>query len=118
MGMKSLCLYLTLKLGFGQDLFVPNDLAFGQDLVVPHDRYLQDTCPDIPPNSHHTCAQQKEWGKCGASWMRGYCCKTCFNCQCRVHPPSSQYTCAQQNAWGKCGASWMRGYCCKTCFNC
>lgn len=27
------------------------------------------------------CAQQKSWGKCGESWMKGYCCRTCFNCQ-------------------------------------
>jgi len=26
------------------------------------------------------CSKQKEYGNCGASWMVGYCCSTCFNC--------------------------------------
>ena len=34
-----------------------------------------------PPSSRqYSCAQQKGWGKCGESWMKGYCCKTCFGC--------------------------------------
>jgi hypothetical protein len=39
------------------------------------------TCSDTPPpQSADSCANQKEWGKCGRSWMKGHCCKTCFNC--------------------------------------
>jgi len=41
--------------------------------------------PCIDPNDGKTadgtpCEEQKQWGNCGASWMRGYCCKTCFGC--------------------------------------
>jgi len=36
---------------------------------------------DEPPGTAHSCAQQKAWGKCGASWMKGYCCQTCHECQ-------------------------------------
>ena len=52
------------------------------------------TCSDLtPPGSGHqyTCAQQKSWGKCSASFMKGYCCQTCHNCQgpgCGSGPPS------------------------------
>lgn len=37
-------------------------------------------CADIAPDTSGTCAQQKGWGKCDRDWMKGYCCKTCFNC--------------------------------------
>jgi hypothetical protein len=40
------------------------------------------SCADKPPSSgKSTCAQQKSWGKCGKTWMKGFCCKTCFGCQ-------------------------------------
>ena len=39
-------------------------------------------CSDTaPPPGQYTCAQQKGWGKCDTSFMKGYCCKTCFECQ-------------------------------------
>ncbi len=78
------------------------------------------TCTDIPPDNNYSCTQQSGWGKCGESWMQGYCCKTCFNCNCKCSdvPPSKDFTCEQQKGWGKCGESWMKGYCCKSCFNC
>ena len=38
-------------------------------------------CSDVPPDSQYTCAQQASWGKCGFSWMKGYCCKSCFGCK-------------------------------------
>jgi hypothetical protein len=39
-------------------------------------------CTDQPPNSQYTCAQQKQWGKCSASWMTSgnFCAKTCGRC--------------------------------------
>jgi hypothetical protein len=37
-------------------------------------------CTDTSPDASATCAEQKEWGKCSRSWMKGYCCKTCFGC--------------------------------------
>lgn len=41
-----------------------------------------DNCSDIaPPPGQYSCAQQKGWGKCEASFMKGFCCKTCFECQ-------------------------------------
>merc|ERR1712048_1388167 len=38
-------------------------------------------CVDVPPDSQYTCAQQKAWGKCGESFMKGHCCQTCHGCQ-------------------------------------
>lgn len=38
------------------------------------------SCDDTPPDSSATCPEQKEWGKCSRSWMKGYCCKSCFKC--------------------------------------
>merc|ERR1711907_925892 len=97
------------------------------------------SCTDTPPSgSSYTCEQQKQWGKCSSSFMKGYCCKTCFNCQgascfapsppgpptppgpsCTdTPPPGSSYSCSQQKQWGKCSSSFMKGYCCKTCFDC
>ena len=38
-------------------------------------------CADVPPPpGQYTCAQQKGWGKCGASFMVGYCLVTCGTC--------------------------------------
>merc|ERR1712094_38434 len=34
-------------------------------------------CSDAPPDTKYTCAQQKDFGKCGASWM-----KTLFKTYC------------------------------------
>merc|ERR1711971_105300 len=87
---------------------------------------------------------QKTFGKCTASWMKGHCCQTCFQCRapgcgggpsppspppppfppsppgpsCKDIPPSGGYSCAQQKSFGKCSASWMKGHCCNTCFQC
>eukprot|EP00040_Diaphanoeca_grandis_P028196 m.162243 g.162243 ORF g.162243 m.162243 type:complete len:328 (-) comp31269_c2_seq2:27-1010(-) len=41
------------------------------------------TCQD--PNDGKTsdgtpCSKQKQYGNCAASWMKGWCCATCFNC--------------------------------------
>eukprot|EP01025_Chloroclados_australasicus_P027637 TRINITY_DN2736_c0_g1_i2.p1 TRINITY_DN2736_c0_g1~~TRINITY_DN2736_c0_g1_i2.p1 ORF type:complete len:341 (+),score=24.18 TRINITY_DN2736_c0_g1_i2:88-1110(+) len=33
-------------------------------------------CTDVSPDGY-SCAQQKDWGKCGESWMAGYCECTC-----------------------------------------
>ncbi|KAK9839069.1 hypothetical protein WJX74_008724 [Apatococcus lobatus] len=30
-------------------------------------------CPDTPPDTTWTCAQQKSFGKCNEAWMGGYC---------------------------------------------
>jgi mannan endo-1,4-beta-mannosidase len=38
-------------------------------------------CKDVPPSADYTCAQQKKWGKCGESWMTGYCQITCGTCK-------------------------------------
>ncbi|KAK9868666.1 hypothetical protein WJX84_011328 [Apatococcus fuscideae] len=39
-------------------------------------------CPDTPPNNSYSCAAQKSFGKCGQSWMSGYCKLTCGQCSC------------------------------------
>jgi hypothetical protein len=41
--------------------------------------------PCTDPNGGKTsdgtpCATQKKYNNCGASWMKGWCCATCFNC--------------------------------------
>eukprot|EP01023_Acetabularia_acetabulum_P011358 TRINITY_DN15220_c0_g1_i1.p1 TRINITY_DN15220_c0_g1~~TRINITY_DN15220_c0_g1_i1.p1 ORF type:complete len:388 (+),score=58.38 TRINITY_DN15220_c0_g1_i1:204-1367(+) len=39
------------------------------------------SCQDIPPpKSWYTCAQQKKWGKCTETWMKGWCECTCGLC--------------------------------------
>jgi hypothetical protein len=38
------------------------------------------SCTDVGPDSN-SCADQKKWGKCGKSFMKGYCCKTCHDCK-------------------------------------
>ena len=38
-------------------------------------------CTDSAPDPQYTCAQQKSWGKCSESFMKGFCCKTCFDCR-------------------------------------
>eukprot|EP00927_Polykrikos_kofoidii_P031765 TRINITY_DN27237_c0_g1_i1.p1 TRINITY_DN27237_c0_g1~~TRINITY_DN27237_c0_g1_i1.p1 ORF type:complete len:413 (-),score=75.78 TRINITY_DN27237_c0_g1_i1:64-1248(-) len=37
-------------------------------------------CEDKAPDSQYTCDQQSSWGKCKESFMAGWCCKTCFQC--------------------------------------
>ena len=39
------------------------------------------SCPDVPPDTAHTCSQQASYGKCTEDWMAGHCCESCFNCQ-------------------------------------
>ena len=86
-----------------------------------------DCTSDIhPPGNSHTCNQQANWGKCGESWMWGWCCLSCpqscdtqctnsqWQCNSDI-PPTAQYTCTQQAGWGKCGENWMWGYCCQSC---
>lgn len=34
-------------------------------------------CGDERPSPEHSCAEQAKWGKCGQSWMRGFCCQSC-----------------------------------------
>ena len=38
-------------------------------------------CKDVAPDDKYTCEQQKGFGKCDKSWMKGFCCKTCFDCE-------------------------------------
>lgn len=81
------------------------------------------TCSDTPPSgSSYSCAQQAGFGKCGESWMKGFCNKSCNRCptQCSDTPPDGNYTCAQQASWGKCGESWMvpAGHCLHSCNKC
>lgn len=39
------------------------------------------SCSDVAPDTKSTCSQQASWGKCGETWMRGHCCKSCFACK-------------------------------------
>eukprot|EP00983_Pelagomonas_calceolata_P119734 1160632-Pelagomonas_calceolata.AAC.17 len=56
-------------------------------------------------------------GKCGETWMSGYCNFSCCRCE---RPPDSVYTCEQQWSWGKCNEAWMvEGFFCSiTCGYC
>ncbi|KAK9806469.1 hypothetical protein WJX73_000331 [Symbiochloris irregularis] len=48
-------------------------------------------CTDVPPPKNgFTCAQQKAFGKCEASWMllNGWCKTTCGHCPSQPPPPS------------------------------
>jgi hypothetical protein len=76
----------------------------------------------------YTCEQQKAWGKCGESWMKGVCdhvCNTGWGSAPMPAPTGGGmpagggsiggYSCEQQKAWGKCGESWMRGVCDHVC---
>lgn len=38
-------------------------------------------CSDVAPPGGYTCVQQAGWGKCGESWMKGLCCRSCHACQ-------------------------------------
>jgi mannan endo-1,4-beta-mannosidase len=42
----------------------------------------QCSCSDKPPPpGSFTCAQQASWGKCGESFMKGFCCRSCHSCK-------------------------------------
>ncbi len=53
-------------------------------------------CTDVPPGNDFTCKQQKQFGKCGADWMVGFCKVTCGTCNGiptvppTVPPPATQ----------------------------
>ncbi|KAJ3054760.1 hypothetical protein HK097_000931 [Rhizophlyctis rosea] len=79
-------------------------------------------CEDVPvPGDAYGCASQASWGNCGASWMTGYCKKSCGTCPapaCEDKPVPDTCGCASQASWGNCAASWMTGYCQKSCGTC
>jgi len=97
------------------------------------------SCSDEAPTTDYTCAQQASWGKCGETFMKGFCCRSCHACKgctnpppvpppppptpgCSDDPPApGTYSCAKQKEWGKCDTKanpWMAGFCCKSCFGC
>merc|ERR1712039_582416 len=49
-------------------------------LAAPTPTPQPPACEDQAPDTQYTCAQQRSWGKCTESWMAGWCCKTCFQC--------------------------------------
>jgi hypothetical protein len=59
-------------------------------------------CSDIPPTASMTCAQEKAAGRCSESWMRGYCCKSCFGCQCSAGKSYPCRTCAGAYPYVSC----------------
>eukprot|EP01025_Chloroclados_australasicus_P042469 TRINITY_DN4516_c0_g1_i1.p1 TRINITY_DN4516_c0_g1~~TRINITY_DN4516_c0_g1_i1.p1 ORF type:complete len:214 (-),score=15.03 TRINITY_DN4516_c0_g1_i1:376-1017(-) len=90
---------------------------------------VQESCPsacnDNPPppakgEQQYTCQQQKDWDKCDADFMAGYCECTCGRCcACNNFPPTGHdFTCKQQKDFGKCGFDFMKGYCECTCGRC
>ncbi|KAJ3056665.1 hypothetical protein HK097_005342 [Rhizophlyctis rosea] len=80
-------------------------------------------CEDVAvPGDTYGCANQASWGNCGASWMAGYCKKSCGTCPAPACEdkavPGDTYGCELQASWGNCAASWMSGYCQKSCGTC
>ena len=54
------------------------------------------TCKETPPDSQHTCQQQRDFGKCGDPFMfaagappEGYCAATCNRCPPGTSPSNS-----------------------------
>jgi mannan endo-1,4-beta-mannosidase len=48
---------------------------------IPKGDVVRCNCTDNAPSSDdYNCSQQSLFGKCGESWMKGYCCRTCFGC--------------------------------------
>lgn len=39
-------------------------------------------CEDVAPDGSYTCEQQAGFGQCGQDWMKGWCCRSCFQCEC------------------------------------
>ena len=44
--------------------------------------FVQKTCVDVPPSAGESCSMYKGFGKCSADFMVGFCCETCFQCEC------------------------------------
>jgi hypothetical protein len=40
------------------------------------------TCIDKSPVEGESCKMYRGFGKCSANFMVGFCCQTCFNCEC------------------------------------
>lgn len=51
-----------------------------QNMPAPEDTCSNNSCSDKAPDSTYSCAQQASWGKCDYDFMRGYCCKSCHDC--------------------------------------
>jgi hypothetical protein len=40
------------------------------------------SCSDkAPPPGSYSCEKQAGWGKCGLSFMKGFCCRSCHACK-------------------------------------
>lgn len=64
---------------FGAVLVVFAPVTVSQDVLLSQeslDATVTD-CTDVAPDNQYTCAEQAGWGKCGESWMYGYCCTSC-----------------------------------------
>ncbi|GAB4814157.1 hypothetical protein N2152v2_001203 [Parachlorella kessleri] len=113
----------------------PMVIAFNGPSDSSSDGSSNDGCSDTPPpNSGASCQQQKNWGKCGDSFMQGYCLASCGKCTIAspspapsssssggctdVPPPNSGVNCQQQKAWGKCSDGFVQGYCLASCGKC
>merc|ERR1712032_1066505 len=77
-------------------------------------------CDDTPPPySQFSCEEQKNFGKCGEEFMKGFCqasCGTCGETLCIPDPPpGSGFSCEEQKNFGKCSADFMQGFCCGVC---
>eukprot|EP01025_Chloroclados_australasicus_P067614 TRINITY_DN935_c1_g1_i1.p2 TRINITY_DN935_c1_g1~~TRINITY_DN935_c1_g1_i1.p2 ORF type:complete len:205 (-),score=25.41 TRINITY_DN935_c1_g1_i1:295-909(-) len=92
-------------------------------LIVPSPSEC--ACDDNPPPAaenatQYTCEEQKEFEKCDADFMLGYCDCTCDRCcPCNNFPPMGQNaTCLQLKEAGECDELYMVGYCECDCDRC
>jgi hypothetical protein len=72
--------------------FAPGDSA----APLPQGPQAGGSCSDTAPDGNYSCAQQKEWGKCGDAFMQGYCNMSCGRCgaQGAAQPTPSGTSCA------------------------
>lgn len=82
----------------------------------------QRVCTDIPRSTTYTCAQEKARDRCGTTYLKGYCKRTCGECKavCQDNPPATAMctSCARLRRQRTCKSSWMSGYCLQTCGKC
>ena len=60
--------------------------------VAPLARAQDEGCTDeLPPSvTGYTCADQAGWGKCGESWMDGFCLASCGTCDTASAPATEE----------------------------
>ena len=77
------CIIAPIVAPSNPQLTVPVDVDVDSEEPLPEPECSSEdeTCCDIqPPSSVYSCEEEKNFGKCGESWMQGYCAFTCGRC--------------------------------------